>query len=203
MSREGHILRVVRFRSRGVESDGFLRSDTIPFLRGLPGLLDVHAGRRDEPEADNRIVAMVWSDRAAMVSTVGESVALTPSFVERTGVSAIESLEVHEIRIELPFATAEPSVLLRVFRGQVKPGELDAYIAETEAGTLADAAAGRGPGVLYLAADPPDRFVTISLWPSWQKIAEATGGDIRRPTMTKDSSRLIGLDVSHYEVLPV
>jgi len=202
MAHGGHILRVVRFRLPGAESDGYLRSDTIPSLRALPGLLDVHVGRRDEAEGDNRIVAMVWSDRAAMADAVGESVEIAPSFTERTGVTAVESLEVLDLRIELPFATGEPSALLRVFRGEVRPGELEAYIAETEAGTLADAAAGRGPAVLYLAADPPDRFVTISLWPSWQAIAAATGGDIHRPTTTKDSSRLTGMDVIHYEVVP-
>src|SRR5215204_4394490 len=100
MSGGGHILRVVRFRSRGVESDGYLRSQTIPHLRDLPGLLDVHAGRRDEPEAANRIVAMVWSDRAAMVAGVGEAVEITPSFTERTGVTSVESLEVLGLRIE-------------------------------------------------------------------------------------------------------
>ena len=202
MARGSHILRVVRFRSRGAESDAYLRSETIPHLRSLPGLLDVHVGRREDAEGDTRIVAMVWSDRAAMVAAVGESVEIAPTFTEKTGVTAVESLEVLDLRIELPFATGEPSVLLRVFRGEVRPGELDAYVTETEAGTLADAAAGRGPAVLYLAADPPDRFVTISLWPSWQTIAAATGGDIQRPTMTKDSSRLVGMDVIHYEVIP-
>ena len=87
---------------------------------------------------------------------------------ERTGVTAVESLEVLDLRIELPFATGRALGAAPRVPGEVRPGELEAYIAETEAGTLADAAAGRGPAVLYLAADPPDRFVTISLWPSWQ-----------------------------------
>lgn len=198
----GHILRVVRFRVPRAESDAYLRSETIPHLRTLPGLLDVHVGRREEAEGDNRIVATVWSDRAAMVDAVGESVQIAPAFAERTGVTTIEGFEALDLRIELPFATYESSSLLRVFRGEVRSGELEDYIIETRAGTLADAEAGRGPAVLYLAADLPDRFVTVSLWPSWQAIADATGGDIRRPTMTKDSRRLVGMDVTHYEVVP-
>ena len=41
----------------------------------------------------------------------------------------------------------------------------------------------------------------MSLWPSWDAIARATGGDIHRPTTTKDSTRLVGIDVAHYEVV--
>ena len=201
MSPGGHILRVVRFRSQGAESDGYLRSVMIPYLRGLPGLLDIHVGRRDQVEGDDRIVVTVWDDRAAMTDALGES-GHPPSFPERPGVVTTETVEALDLRIELPFATGQPSALLRLFRGEVRPGELDAYIEETRAGTLADGAAGRGPAVLFLAADPPDRFVTISLWPSWQAIADATGGDIHRPTTTKDSSRLVGMDVVHYEVVP-
>ena len=201
MALEGHVLRVVRFRSQGAESDGYLRSVMIPYLRGLPGLLDIHVGRRDQVEGDDRIVATVWTDRVAMIDALGES-GHSASFPERQGVVTAETVEALDLRIELPFAAPQPSALLRLFRGEVRPGELDAYIEETRAGTLADVAADRGPAVLFLAVDPPDRFVTLSLWPSFQAIADATGGDIHRPTTTKDSSRLVGMDVVHYEVVP-
>jgi hypothetical protein len=41
----------------------------------------------------------------------------------------------------------------------------------------------------------------VSLWSSWEAIALATGGDIARPTITKDSRRLVGIDVAHYETV--
>jgi len=106
-----------------------------------------------------------------------------------------------DIRIELPFSTAEPPALLRLFRGTVRPGELEDYVSEVRTGTLADAETGRGPAALYLATDPPDDFVTVSLWSSWEAIALATGGDIARPTITKDSRRLVGIEVAHYETV--
>jgi len=202
MALGGHVLRVVRFRSQGAESDGYLRSVMIPYLRGLPGLLDIHVGRRDQIEGDDRIVVTVWADRAAMTDALGESGHHPEGFPERQGVVTTETVEALDLRIELRFASEQPSLLLRLFRGEVRPGELEAYIDETRAGTLADAAADRGPAVLFLAADPPDRFVTVSLWSSFQAIADATGGDIHRPTTTKDSSRLVGMDVVHYEVVP-
>jgi heme-degrading monooxygenase HmoA len=198
----GRILRVFRFRSQGVDFDGFLRSQMIPDLRAMTGLVDVHAGRRDRDQGDDRIVATVWEDRDAMIVAVGETVETSPFHPERLGDTTERQLDVLEIRIDLPFATDQPPALLRMFRGEVKPGELESYIAEARAGTLADAEAGRGPVTLYLAADPPDRFVTVSLWPSWEAIATATGGDIHRPTITKDSSRLVTTEVAHYELVP-
>jgi hypothetical protein len=49
---------------------------------------------------------------------------------------------------------------------------------------------------------PPDRFITVSLWPSWSAIEVATGGDIHRPIVTRDPRRIVGMDVEHYEVVP-
>ena len=54
---------------------------------------------------------------------------------------------------------------------------------------------------LYLAADPPDRFLTLSLWPDWSAIERATGGDVHRPMSTKDSARIVDMDIVHYEVV--
>ena len=47
-----------------------------------------------------------------------------------------------------------------------------------------------------------DRFVTLSLWRSWDAIETATGGDVHRPIVTRDPRRIIGMDVIHYEVIP-
>ena len=92
--------------------------------------------------------------------------------------------------------------MLRVFRGGVRPRELDIYIEEARAGTLADTAAGHGPCALYLAPLRPDRFVTVSLWPDWAAVEVATGGDVHRPIRTRDPRRIIEMDVVHYEVVP-
>jgi hypothetical protein len=136
-----------------------------------------------------------------MVSGVGPSLAESTFHPDRLPDTTDQSLEAYELDVMLRFDQVPPPTLLRLFRGTVRSGELEAYVAEARAGTLADAAAGRGPSALYLAADPPDRFVTVSLWPDWTAIERATGGDIQQPIATRDSARLVEMDVVHYEVV--
>jgi hypothetical protein len=93
-------------------------------------------------------------------------------------------------------------LVLRVYQGQVRHGELDVYAAEAELGTLEDIAAGHGPLGLFLAIDPPDRFVTASVWTGWDAIEAATGGNIRQPIATKNTHRLVRGNALHYELLP-
>src|SRR4029077_4278311 len=132
--------------------------------------------------------------RAGRSAVAGASLEQSPFFPERLAQTVDPSLDTLDIRIELPFSTVEPPALLRLFRGTVRPGELEDYVSEVRTGTLADADAGRGPAALYLATDPPDGFITVSLWSSWEAIALATGGNIQRPTITKDSPRLCGIN---------
>ncbi len=201
MSAEGRVLRLFRFRSVHPAFDEFLRTEMIPDLRRLPGLVDVHVGRRSDDQGGDRLVASIWTDREAMTAAVGATIDESTFHPERLSDTTDRTLQVLDLDIGLTFTPPEPPRLLRVFRGVVRSGELDAYIVGARAGTEADAAAGRGPCALYLAADPPDRFVTVSLWPSWRAIELATGGDIHRPTTTKDSSRLMSMDIDHYEVV--
>ena len=59
-----------------------------------------------------------------------------------------------------------------------------------------------GPNAIYLAPVEADRFVTLSLWPSWDAIETATGGDVHRPIVTKDPRRIVDMAIVHYEVIP-
>jgi hypothetical protein len=106
------------------------------------------------------------------------------------------------IAVDLPFERADPAQVLRVFRGQVRDGELDLYVEEARNGTLADAAGPHGPLGLYLGPQPPDRFVTMSVWTGWESIEAATHGNIRRPIATSNVARLAGGTATHYEVVP-
>jgi hypothetical protein len=195
------VIRLFRFRAARAEFDHTLRTVMLPDLRRIDGLVDVHVGRRGPDQLGARIVASVWRDRAAMVDGVGPSLADSTFHRERLSDTTEQVLDVHDLALMLRFDAARPPTLLRLFQGTVRAGELDAYIAEARAGTLADAEAGGGPSALYLAADPPDRFITVSLWPDWSTIERATGGDIRRPVSTKDPARLVDMDVVHYEVV--
>ena len=44
--------------------------------------------------------------------------------------------------------------------------------------------------------------MTLSLWPSWDAIETATGGDVHRPIVTKDPRRIVDMAIVHYEVIP-
>ena len=97
-------------------------------------------------------------------------------------------------------AGAEPRVL-RVVEGSVRDGEFDRYVEEAEAGTRADAAAGRGPVTLYLARAGTNDFVTLSTWTEWDDVQDATGSDIRRPQATRHAERLAAWSASHFEIV--
>ena len=87
-------------------------------------------------------------------------------------------------------------------RGSPAPGQLDGYLDEARAGTLADRAIGEGPLALYLAVDPPDRFVTLSLWGGWSHVEAATGADHEHVDRTRHAERLVTWTAEHYEVIP-
>jgi hypothetical protein len=67
---------------------------------------------------------------------------------------------------------------------------------------LADAIVNDGLVAFALGADPPDSFVTISVWTGWSAIELATGGNTRTPIATRNSVRLTGFEVAHLELLP-
>jgi hypothetical protein len=196
------VLRIVQFRPRHVEIDEAMRRHLAPALRAEAGLTDDIAGRHGPDALGPRIVVSVWShesaagmrDRTAALDDLVGSLDVTDARSERL-----------VIRVEFRDPRDRSSRLLRVFRGQVRAGELDRYVDEAEAGTLEDAAAGRGPIALFLGADPsvPDRFVTVSTWPDWATVEAATGGDVRRPIATRHPERLVAADATHFEVIEI
>ena len=143
------VIRLFRFRPARVEFDRVLRTIMVPDLRRIDGLIDVHVGRHgpEQPEQlGDRVVATIWTDRTAMNAGMGPSLAESTFHPDRLSDTTDQQLEAHELDLLLRFPEAPPSTLLRLFRGQVKPGELAAYIDEARAGTLADVKAERGPG---------------------------------------------------------
>jgi len=174
----------------------------LPDLRRMPGLLDVHVGRHGLDALGDRIVASVWESHDSMVAGLGASLAEPVFHPERVSDTTDQTLEVHRLAFEFRFELAAPPTILRLFRGVVRSGELEPYVEEALAGTLADTEAGRGPNAIYLAPVLPDRFITMSLWPDWTAIEIATGGDVHRPIVTKDPRRIVEMDVVHYEVIP-
>ena len=204
---ESRVLRLFRFRPVNKGFDAVLREDLVPDLLAFPAVVDVYVGRQGPDEMGERLVASVWESRSEMAAAVGEDFD-PPSFhAEHLDETADRVLEIHELDVAMRFEDAPPGVapaagILRLVRGQVRPGELPPYRDEVRRGTIADVEAGHGPLALYLAIEPPDRFVTMSLWSSWSALEAATGGDVRRPIATRHEERILGWEAVHYEVLP-
>ena len=78
---------------------------------------------------------------------------------------------------------------------------MDAYLEEARSGMLADASINSGLSAFYLGTRRPDDFVTVSAWTTWSAIEMATGGDVRRPFVTRYSARLARHEVAHFEIL--
>ena len=196
------VLRVARFRlsAPGAVADAHLRDVVVPALTAYPQVALCFVGRRGtEPDAE-RIVVSVWeaADALPVAATAADPGGAIEARAHHDSL-AIEALPlVVDVRAPEP---AEPTVL-RTFHGTVRPGELEVYAREAEAGAAADVTAGHGPIALLLAASPPDRFVTVSAWTDWRSVERATGGDIRNPFATKFSARLLAWTVDHYELVP-
>jgi hypothetical protein len=195
------VLRIFRFRLASPDFDADLRGTLLPELAALPGVLDVYAGRRDQPNPDEHVVVSVWSDRDAMARALGESIEQSPFHPELRDLSTDRRLDVCDLAFgdRAPLTTA-PAVL-RLVEGRVRPGELRAYLDEAERGMAADRAAGHGPIAFYLGCGTGDDFLTLSVWPDWATIEAATGGDIHRPIATRHAERLVAWTGSHYEIV--
>jgi hypothetical protein len=197
------VLRLFGFRpvGFGADYDAILRRSLLPAFLEEPGLRDAYVGRRGPGESGQRLIVSIWDSAGAMTSALGGDAAARRGIeaADEVGASKIEFVP---LAVDLPFDRPEPAQVLRVFRGQVHEGELDLYVAEARNGTLADAAGPHGPLGLYLGAQPPDRFVTVSVWTDWESIEAATHGNIRQPIATSSAARLVGGTATHFEVVP-
>jgi len=110
--------------------------------------------------------------------------------------------EVYRLRFGFRHDRPAPPRVLRLFRGRVREGELDAYVDDVHVGAMRDAQAIEGMLALYVGVEPPERFATVSVWADWESIEEATGSSVQRPASTRDASRLVDATATHYEVLP-
>jgi hypothetical protein len=178
--------------------DSMLRDEVLPAVLKLAGIMDARVGRRFGPaEVDERVIAMMWGSYEAM-DAAGEHSSLAQ--VEHDSGSRVEilPLAVH-LRFQRP---DDPARILRIFRGQVRPGELDLYVEDARRGASADGATDHGPSAFFLSPLPPDHFVSLSLWGDWSEIELSTGGNVRRPMATHHAERIIAGHAAHFEILP-
>jgi hypothetical protein len=194
-------LRVLIFRPTGSAAtvDASLREDILPALCARGGIDDAYVARHGDDPAD-RVLATVW--RVPPGADDDEMSLLRARLPAETLAVGEARLDVLPLVVDARFERDQPPGILRIFRGTVRPGELDAYIDQARRGMLADAEVNDGLVAFYLGRDGSDGFLTVSAWTGWDAIEAATGGNIRQPFATKNSERLVAFVVDHYEILP-
>ena len=195
----GLVIRLFTFRPARPAFDEILRRELIPELRSMAGLVDCYSGRQGPDELGPRVVASIWRDHAAMVEAVSETLGvLRPDRLEET---TDQVLEIMPLRVCEKFALDGEPRILRVLRGRVRPGEMEHYEEDVRHGMALDIESATGPAALYLAEDPPDGFLTMSVWLDWPDIERATCGDVHQPRATRRPERLVDFEVHHYEMV--
>jgi len=198
------MLRLFAFRPARSDAafDAILRDEVLPGLLALPGLVDAFVGRHGPGEDQERVIASVWRSRRAMAGDLQASSLLAPFQPDEAPEIVASRLDVLPVAVAIRPERDEPPAIVRVYRGEVREGELDAYLQDVRSGALADAETNEGLVALYLGAQAPARFITVSAWTGWSAIERATGGNVRQPIATRHSHRLVAGEVDHYEMLP-
>jgi hypothetical protein len=194
-------LRVISFQPTGPEApvDSALREAIVPALLERDDVVDAWIGRQGAVADRSRVLASTWCEDPGAEPA---DVAALADPDRADGVSTVESVEQRLLAVHARFERSEPARVLRIFRGHVRAGELEAYVEEARTGMLADAAVNEGLIAFALGLDPPDDFLTVSAWTGWPAIEAATGGNTRQPFRTRNSMRLAEFAVSHFEILP-
>jgi heme-degrading monooxygenase HmoA len=199
------LMRLFGFRpvGSGAELDAALRDQVLPGLLEAPGITDVYVARGGTEGAGERVIVSIWESRDAMTAELGEASVIGRFQPERVEDLMSSRLDVLPLAIDMTYDRPAAPTILRVYRGRVRPGELDNYIEEARAGALADAHVNPGLVALYMGTGRPTRFITVSAWTGWEAIEQATGGDIRTPVRTRNSTRIALGTAAHYEILPL
>jgi hypothetical protein len=199
---EAGTLRVLTFEAQVPEPviDAALRDEVIPALNRLPDIRHCFAARRGLAGDELRVIATVWT-AGRPVPDLPEIVPIGATSRDIRPLLERAQVDVLPIEVQARFTRPEEARILRVFRGHVAANEMDAYLVEARSGMLADASINSGLSAFYLGTRRPDDFVTVSAWTSWSAIEQSTGGDVRRPFVTRNSARLVGHEVVHFEII--
>jgi hypothetical protein len=190
------LLRLFTFRpgAPGEVTDQFLRQTLLPGLVLQPGVQHAYAGRIVS-DAGGRTVLTLWNERPA------EDLVRPFDFEE--GRAVLDPVvEVIEASVALVFQPPAEAQIMRIFRGRARTGQAALYLDAVRDGTLKDVEAGRGPAALAIGMIDGERFVTASVWASWQRIEDATGGNIRQPIATRHGELLVDSTAEHLEIVP-
>ena len=173
----------------------------VPAYAAQAGHVVTRLGRRGPGPTEERVVASVWSSRRAHDAAT-DIVELVTAHGSGATTVASSRIDVLPVRLYEVFERERPMTILRVFRGRIYPGQLEAYLEEAREGTRIDGGRPEGPGMLVCGSDGQAAFVTVSLWPDWSAIEACTGGNIQRPLTTRNAARIEQGAPTHFEILP-
>ncbi|HSK53079.1 MAG TPA: hypothetical protein VLA44_10010 [Clostridia bacterium] len=201
----GRQLRLISFRSTADSAvlDAALRNGVLAEIARAADVVDAFLARHGPTDPGVRIVATVREPAldgvaGAKLAELTALSALDGDVFDPAGVDLVRLLP---IAFSARFDRAEPPQILRIFRGTVLPGRLDEYIGRAAEGTTIDGRSIEGLCGLYLATEPPDDFVTLSVWRDWGSIELATGGNVRRPMATRHAELIARGTAQHYELV--
>jgi hypothetical protein len=195
---DGPVVRIERVVTGSAWAiDGVIRDRLVPALTARPALLAAWAARHGPELDDERVAVTAWRSRDAALEAPRLD-ALTDEDVEG---ATTTSVAVIPVSLFETFERPGPPTILRLYEGQTRPGELEAYLEEARAGIRLDGALPNGPVSVCMSVPAPDRFITVSTWMDWDGLSQCTGGDIRRPMSTRNEARLISGGPSHFEIV--
>jgi heme-degrading monooxygenase HmoA len=179
--------------------DAALRDRGVSAMSGLPGVLESYAARRGPDRTSERVLASIWSSQVEHDEAMSASASETA--LAELDESVAQSIEVIPVVIGLRFRQASPARVLRVFRGEIREGMTDRYLSAARAGAIRDAESGEGPHGYFLGLVDDHRFVSVSVWPSWDEIQQVTGGTSEHPVATRHAEMLRAGTAQHFEIL--
>ncbi len=176
----------------------------------LRGSMAMHGGqhghrwswlaRRTDAAGHELVLVSLWTTRPDAEEALEASELLSQHPRPAARIAEVRT-EILPVRIYESFERTVPMTVMRLFRGRTRPGELEAYLAEAQAGTITDGQRQDGLGALVSATDGTASFVSVSAWPDWSAIERCTGGDIRHPLSTRNTARLESGAPVHYELV--
>ena len=197
------LLRLLGFRPEAQTevTDRYIREQLEPSLLGNDELRFLFSGRSRDDHGEMRQVVSVWETGTADEHDLASRLR-RPFECERSDLVKARHIAVVPISFVRTTDLAEASIL-RVFRGRTHADALDTYLEEARARSEVKGAESRRARAVFMAARPPDEVMAISIWPDWDTVSEATGGNLQTPIATRHPEHLKSWEASHYEVIPM
>ncbi len=197
------LLRLLGFRpdAQTEVRDRYVGEQLEPSLLGNDELRFVFSGRSRDDHGEMRQVVSVWETGAADEHDLASRLEL-PLECERSELVKASHISVLPISFVRTTDLAEASIL-RVFRGRTHADALDIYVEEARARSEVKGAENRRARAVFMATLPPDEVMAISIWPDWDTVSDATGGNLQTPIATRHPERLRSWEASHYEIVPM